>query len=558
MKKRFRSVLLMKVPHCVHPDAVSENESFRWKHTFRPIPSFALASLCAFFEKHNTFGYDIKAVDINIEAYKGPDIPIDINEYFAVMEGCIRDSHYDVLAISVMFVFNWRWLQLAVSLSRKYHPEARIIVGGGYPTVFPEKCLKDHDVDSLAIGEGESTLVHILNRYNDFHDRAFETKFPFDGYGEKNKDGTIRIIPLTSFLNMEDIPVPAWDYLDVDKYFRMSGDRILPIEGVRGCPYRCTYCNTQLTWGYRLRYKNVGSLIEEMKSLDRRYHALLHFIDDNRSIDREWMIDFLSKTLETNIHLDPAPSSFHVDHIDEEILDLLKKAGVKTIGIAVETGSRAIQKRIRKNLNLDRVRDVVRLIKSKGMSVHVNFMFGFPKETMDQIEETLDLARELRAHSYQLVKLVPYPGTDVYEETRNADLLVYDDDYLDNFEPRRFRYLKSDDWSYAQLEEIVYDANIELNFLNNPSLDEKEKLDSFLNFLERLSFRIPGHVIAKIVAGYLYKLTNRMDRYEQRYLEAAESFKVKEVYDTFGKYLSWDNPIIHDFNQFCISNHREI
>ncbi|MCP5053144.1 MAG: cobalamin B12-binding domain-containing protein, partial [bacterium] len=126
--KDYRNILLLKVPHCIHPDAIPENDSFRLKHTFRPIPSFGLASLCAFLEKHNTFGYHIKAVDINIEAYKKPGVPIDIYDYPGLLEEHIKNRDYDVLGISVMFVFNIRWLMRVVSLSRKYHPDAKIIV----------------------------------------------------------------------------------------------------------------------------------------------------------------------------------------------------------------------------------------------------------------------------------------------------------------------------------------------------------------------------------------------------------------------------------------------
>jgi anaerobic magnesium-protoporphyrin IX monomethyl ester cyclase len=550
MSREYRSVLLLKVPHCVHPDAIPENDSFRLKHTFRPIPSFALASLCGFLEKHNTFGYDIKAVDINIEAYKKPGVPIDINDYPALTDEHIKNAQYDVLGISVMFVFNIRWLKWAISLSRKYHPNAKIIVGGGFPTIFPEKSLRELDVDSVVIGEGESTLVHILNRYNNFSDPAFEAKFPFNGYGEKRENGGVHISPLKEFIDLNDVPVAAWHYLNVEKYFKNSGERMLAIEGVRGCPCRCTFCNTQLSWGYKLRYKKVDTLIREMLELNNKYHADLHFVDDNRSVQKEWILDFLDKALENNIKLEPVPSSFHAHHIDDTIIDLLKKTGIKTIGIAVETGSPAMQKQLKKNLDFRKVREVVKLIKSKGLRVHVNYMFGFPNETMDQINETLSVARELNAHSNQFLILVPYPGTDVYEEAKKHNLLNFDESNLDNFEPRRSNFLLSDEWTAAQLEEIIYDANIELNFLGNPSLLIPEQIDEFREFCEKLLLRIPGHIAAYLVVAYIYKQKGNMEMMEKNYMGAVESFKDKGIYDTFYRYLSWNNPIVKDFTTY--------
>ncbi|MDQ1350893.1 MAG: SAM-dependent methyltransferase [Acidobacteriota bacterium] len=557
--KEYRKVLLLKVPHCVHPDAIPENDSFRLKHTFRPIPSFGLAALCAFLEKHNTFGYDIKAVDINIEAYKKPGVPIDIYDYSALMEEEIKKREYDVLGISVMFVFNIRWLYHAVALSRKYHPQAKIIVGGGYSTIFPEKCLKDLEVDTVVIGEGETSLVHVLNRYNQFSDPAFEAKFPFNGYGETDGQGNIRVVPLTHFIDMNDVPAAAWEYLDVEKYFKNSGDRMLAIEGVRGCPYHCTFCNTQLSWGYKLRYKNVDTLIAEMLDLDIKFHAQLHFIDDNRSINRQWMMDFLHKILENHIELEPVPSSFHAHHLDEEMLDLLKKGGIKTVGIAVETGSPEMQKCLKKNLDFDKVREVVRLIKSKGLRVHVNYLFGFPHETLAQVKETLAIARELKAHSNQFLILVPYPGTELYKQAQEDKLLVFEENDLDNFEPRRSNYLYSDEWTAAQLEEIIYDANIELNFLDNASLYIPEQWDIFREFCEKLLLRIPGHIASYLVVAYIYKMQGDIANYEKFYQGAIESFKDQGTYETFYRYLALNhNPIIQDFNEYCREKGIEI
>ena len=549
--KEYKNILLIKVPHCVHPDAVPENDSFRLKHTFRPIPSFALAALCAFLEKHNSFGYRLEAVDINIEAYKQPGVPIDIEDYPALLEEHLKNREYDVLGISIMFVFNWRWLEMAISLSRKYHPEAKIIVGGGYPTIFPEKLLQIYEVDTVVIGEGESTLVHILNRYNNYDDPSFTEKFPFDGYGEKTEDGTIRIVPLKTFIDMNDVPPAAWHYLDVEKYFKNSGERMLAIEGARGCPYRCTFCNTQLSWGYKLRYKKVDTLIKEMLELENTYRADFHFIDDNRSINRKWMMDFLRQVLANNITLEPVPSSFHAHHLDEEMLELIKKGGIKTVGIAVETGSKDMQKRLKKNLDFDKVREVVRLIKAQGLKVHINYLFGFPDETMDQIQETLAIARELNAHSNQFLILVPYPGTEIYDEAKQAGLLKFDENNLDNFEPRRANYIISDEWSAAQLEEIIYDANIELNFLVNPSLNIPEQVDDFRQFCDRLLLRIPGHIVACLLVGYIHKQQANREENEKYYYKAIEGFKEKSAYETFYKYLAWDNPVINDFNRFC-------
>ena len=133
--KEFKKIFILKLPYCAHPSSFSE-DNFRAKLTFRPLPSLALANLCAFFEKYKTFDYKIKAVDLNLQAYTAPGVPVDISLYPDLLAGVIKDNDYDVLALSASFVFNAKWVEDAIKLSKKIHPEAKIIIGGGVLYAF--------------------------------------------------------------------------------------------------------------------------------------------------------------------------------------------------------------------------------------------------------------------------------------------------------------------------------------------------------------------------------------------------------------------------------------
>lgn len=550
--KNYKSVLLLKVPYCPYPDTSKDENDFRTKSTFRPFPSLALAALCAFIDKYKTNDYRLKAVDTNIEAYTKPGASIDTFLYPTLLADCIKNNNYDVLALSVPFVFNVRWADMAVKLSREYHPKAKIIFGGGYPTLFPERCLNEHDVDSVVIGEGEAALLNILNRYNEYSDPVFENKFPFEGYALRDENGKVIIYPKTgNFLNAEDLPVPAWDYLDVKKYFKNSGDSMLPIEGSRGCPYNCTYCCTYISWGRKMRYKYVDILIKEILEIKGKYLlGSLHFVDDNLSFSKEWFLSFFKRIIEVKPNLKISASNFSVKHIDEELVDIMTKVGMESITISVESGSAEIQRRINKNLNFEQVKNIVKMLKSKNLKIHVCWMLGFPGETIKQINETFDFARELKAHTNQFLTVLPYPGTQLFEEAKKAGILIFQEDSLDKFDNRKCDYLKSDEWNYKQLQEMIYDVNIELNFLNNPLLDTLENEQYMLDLVEKLLLKLPGHIIAHIVAGYIYKKKNMLVDCERHYQAAIKLFKNKILYNTFVNYLSWKHPIMGDFNQY--------
>ncbi len=545
----------MKLPYCTHPDAKQDND-YRTKAPFRPLPSLALASLYSFFEKYRTCEYKLQAVDLNIEAYSASSIPINIAQYQNSLAKYIRESIYDVLALSVTFIFNARWVQEAVELSRKFHPQAKIIVGGGYPTLLPERVLQKHDVDDVVVGEGEATFLHIINKYNNYTDKSLEEHFPFGGYAIRDSSGHIQMFPQRNyFLDMRDLPPPRWDCLNVEKYFANSGDMTLPIEASRGCPYNCSFCSTFISWGRKIRYKPVDNFVQEVYDVKQKYpNVNLSVVDDNMTFSKEWITQCLTQIISRNLTHTLTPGGFSVKHLDEEVIDLWIKAGCERFHIAVETGSPEMQKHIRKNIDLEKVRQLVSIFRKKNVSFNILWMVGFPGETLKQIQETFALVRELRAFLNQFSIVLPYPQTELFNQAKEQDLLAFDEENLENYDRRKADCVKSNEWDHKQLLEMIYDINIETNFLNNPFLETAEKMDYFLAYLENLLIKLPDHVIAHIVVGYIQKKKNNNDKRNFHYNRGLSLLRDDTLSCTFKKYLKWDHEIIKDFNSFHQSN----
>lgn len=177
-------------------------------------------------------------------------------------------------------------------------------------------------------------------------------------------------------------------------------------------------------------------------------------------------------------------------------------------------------------------------------------MIGFPHETLAQIEATFNLARELRVHSHQFLTVLPYPGTKLFYDAKKDNLLTIDDRDLSNFHYKSGGYIKSDQWDHNMLLSMVYDINIELNFLNSAFLDTEDERKIFLNWLETLTLRLPEHIIAYIVIGYLYKLKNENSKKIQYYSQAKKLLEKEELYTVFEKYIKLDHYIINDFNDY--------
>jgi len=550
--KDYKSVLLIKLPYCEHPTSAMQSDNFSLNLTFRPSPSLALATLCAFVDKYKSYDYRIKAVDLNIEAYETPKMPIDKSVYPRLLHDCLKDNQYDVLAISAPFIFNVTWVEDAVRIARKYRPQAKIVLGGGYPTIFPERCLKEHDINDVAIGEGESTFLHILNKYNNHIDKGYSEKFPFHGYGTINSNKEIVIVPRNGhFLDLKELPLPAWDCLNLEKYFKNSGDKILFFEGSRGCPFRCTFCSTYLVWGRNIRYKNVDNLIDEIMQIKKKFpEVVLEYQDDNKAFSKEWFKTFINKMHDHRLKINEY-ICLSINTLDEEIIDLLAKIGVKKIGLAIESGSSQMQRQIKKNIDFDKARKMISYIKKKNYQTEINWMIGFPNETLEQINETFNLARELKSDRNQFYITLPFPGTELFETAKKENLFNFDVNKVSNFDFRSSNFLKSKEWTYPQLQEMIYDINIELNFLYNPGLETSEGRETILRWLEDcLLLGLPEHVIALITVGYLYMKKQQYDKARKYYDRAINLLGSKSLSKIFSKYLSWDSQVISDFNNY--------
>lgn len=552
----FKKILLLKLPYCEYE--ITVNQDFRTKTSFLPVPSIGLAALSAFLNKYGKIGYCLEVIDINIEAYTIPGEPIDITCYHELLLNSIKNAKYDVLALSAMFIYNEKWIDKAVALSRKYHPNAKIIIGGIYATLFPDRIIERNHVDDVVIGEGEATFLHILNKYNGFSDIEFESMFPFDGYCSKNETGEVVFSKKKNFIDMEYIPEPAWSDLNVEEYFKKSGDYSLPIEASRGCPYNCSYCSTYLQWGRKIRYKPVQNMVKEVSNIKKQYDIATHFIDDNLTFDKDWITSVLTQLINGGLTNSVTAQNFSIKHLDEKIIDLFVQAGCEEFTIAIESGSPAIQKITNKKLVFDDVRKIVKLFQIKKLRYSILWMIGFPGETLDQISETFAFARELKSPFNQFAVVLPYPGTKMFNEAQKKGLLNLDDADLSKFDCRNANYIKSDEWDIETLQDMIYDFNIETNFIYNSMLNSDKTRDYFYTYLKNLLLKLPDHIIARIVLGYICKCKKMDCEKNEYYLEAVELLKNKSLNKTFGRYLSWESPVIKDFKLYMTNYSNKI
>lgn len=553
--KTYLKILLIKVPQ-IQFEFDSTDLSERAGLIFDP--PLSLGYLSSFIKKFDK-AYEVKCIDMNIDLHrKYGTLELSRSTYLQFLEDTIRSNNYDVLGLSVPFIFNYRWLELTVDFVRRFHPHCKIIVGGGYPSHYPEKCLNYPGVDAIVIGEGEDTFLYLLNYFNGKRQEEFESQFRPSGYGLKDKNNEIKIIPKTTFIKDVDvIPFPDWWQFNMEDYFKTLGQKRVPIYGSRGCPFPCVFCTTAAQWGKKIRYRSVNNIMTEVSGLVKEFGIEhINFVDDNMTANNKFFKELLMAFLHYKFPITWSASNFSVNSLLEEDVLLLKETNFVGTSVAVESGSARIQEiiKVTPKVNLAKVKEVIPWFIRLNMPIRALFIVGFPEETYEDMQMTFDLIAELRADWNQICFAIPFPKTEL---NLNAIEHKYLDETTVDLEQfnRTAKFFKSTTWDYEEMKKRCYDVNITYNFLDNPNLIRNNK-KFFYKQLEKVCKYYPDHFIAHITLAYILEQEGQIKRAAQLFEKASLLLHNPNVFKVYSKYLEWNYSIIHRFLEFDYKNHE--
>ena len=252
IKYNKKKIFLLKVPQIEFPSKGKRDLSTT-RNPYFSLP-LSLGYLGGFLREYGGDQFDVKLEDVNtrtiIEA--GKKI-LDTHAFAEMMRFLIENTTYDVIGISSVFANNADWVKLAVTYAKEFHPGKPVILGGGYTTIFAKESLEDTKADFAVIGEGEDTLLGLLNNIFAIKNERYTDLFKEpSGYAHRLNNGEIKVLPRTAYIkDLDIIPLPAWDLLNIDSFYKLFPDRKNEIFALtsRGCPYRCNYCSTHLAWG---------------------------------------------------------------------------------------------------------------------------------------------------------------------------------------------------------------------------------------------------------------------------------------------------------------------
>lgn len=332
------------------------------------------------------------------------------------LQRILRTFRPDVVGMRALSIFQGEFHQVS-RIVRRHAPDAHLVGGGPYSSCSFGDVLSGGYVDIVVIGEGEVTFTELVAHLNE------NPELPTDLSGTAVlRDGEVKRNPARPLVPvLDDITWPAYDLIDFDDYQGISNhafqeaDSCAFIESSRGCPYRCYYCH--IAREKTTRNRSPESVIGEMEAIHERYGIDdFVFVDDIFNVPREagkQILRLLIKRLpKVRVNF---PNGLRADQLDVEFLDLLEQAGTVHMALAIETASPRLQKVIGKHLKLDKTKEMLHAA-SQRFIVCGFFMVGFPSETVEEAEATVDFARDLNFLAQPVLSIVRvYPETILWD-----------------------------------------------------------------------------------------------------------------------------------------------
>jgi len=358
-------------------------------------------SLAASLQLH---GFTTKIRDYQLHIQKLDVRPFLLDDIGKFLAGSSRIIGFSCMSNLLPFTL------LAAKRIKEIRPETIIILGGVGPTGAPIQIMKEFQwVDFVCSGEGEHALVDLMKSL--VNNTISQSSFRIPGILSREPDGEIVFTPPLRIENIDELPLPAYHLLDIEKY-----DAAFSILTSRGCPYKCTFCTETNHWGNKVVFRSIDNVIEDLRLIKKYSNSrVVLFQDDQITLDKKRAINLFKR-----IH-DEYPEMkwkafVRVNLIDEELLKIMSECGFIQVRFGIESGSNKVLREIKKGFTIEEAAEKIELSLKYIPSVHASFIWGFPSETYDDFLHTVFWLKKFQLMGCTSLPflLSPLPNSEIF------------------------------------------------------------------------------------------------------------------------------------------------
>lgn len=334
----------------------------------------------------------------------------------------LDDYAPDVVGVSALNIEAAASYRIA-GVVKSWRRDVITVLGGPFALRQAGLIFDESEFDWVFEGAADRTFAVALERY--FSGRPLEGDLP--GFNYRLAGGDLFLNHGQDLIqDMDNVPIPAWDLVDFERYRRRDRQRIIAnvderkyayLFTSRGCPYLCNYCHDLFT--KRFVYRSEEKVLEEMELLYEDYGVReFHFVDDIFNLHKPRVQSLMKKIRErwpSGIYL-AFPNGLRGDILDEPTIDAMVEGGTYHATISIETVTPRLQQMVEKYLDVDRAKWAIERFAERGVVVQGAFMVGFPTETPEEIEETVSYAIRSPLMNAFFFAVIPQPQTPIYAQ----------------------------------------------------------------------------------------------------------------------------------------------
>ena len=397
-------------------------------------------------------GHEVKIIDTALNGWQNREF-VDLQKN-KVMIGqsdkdimnLIDDFSPDVLGISVLFSNFLGSAHQIARLAKKVNKNINVILGGNHisnavsdykyslfnnNSKLPDTIedLENNCIDFALIGEGEFSFLSLVDALMNDLDVS-----KVSGLVKKTGDKKFLINPTERINDLNVLPRPARHLVDMEAYFKIGAfhsaksrsKRVLSVMCSRGCPEKCTFCTTPDMWGNNTRWRNTKHIMDEIKNDVKEFNiGEIQFEDDTITVNKKGLYELCTELEKIGLPWctpNGTKVNYHFNK-QEEMYNAMYNSGCYQITLACESGvQRVLDDVINKRLPKETIYPSIENAKKSGMLVHTFWILGYPGETYEEMEKTIDFASNSGADSYSFAILSPLPGTPIYRDVMKNNL----------------------------------------------------------------------------------------------------------------------------------------
>ena len=491
------------------------------KTHYEVYPPIGLLYLSSMFKEKNNV--DLQGFDMHLNCIQMLQ-KNEIVDWNKIVDDAIKKYKPDLVGISSMFGASFEGTKFVGETIKKHYKDIIVVCGGVHMTGLANN--NDENLkfaDFICLNESEYHFLWLVEYLNNEKDTL-------TGVVVNNKTllrNEADLIPGSHVVqDLDTLPIPDFGSVDLKNYYKygiLSGAQTIDydtplatMQTVRGCIARCSFCAVRSFNGLGVRMHSSKRVLEEIDLLYNKF-GIRHvdFVDDDFTYDRQRVMEITDGIIDRDYNFTwSIGNGVRLGSLDEEMLKNMEKSGCTYLSFGIESGDDEILRQMKKPLTLEILKEKVKLLDiCPKIYYRANFITGYPGETKEQLQKTMDVA-EKYPWDWNLFSICkPLPDTDLWNELleNNADFEGVGNNTDQDYNYSSYEGKVFNDAGDEYIFNTSYDFNLKSNFKNNKNLNGRNVVRAVKDF-ERIVAKVENHAFAWNCLAIGYK---KLKQYEK-------------------------------------------